>query len=165
LMWVCRPVASFFLPSSNNNVERDCTTPDKSPGSCREITDCQTLGDFWQKPITKEKRKFLEVSTCGFANDVPKICCPIDTRPRIITPTTIRPTTPTSTTTTTTRPPTTSTTTASSPSFSIPEETTPSSDPFPQSRGGGSNLRRRGFSEWGIGKCSTEFCKEAFGLK
>ena len=44
MMWVCRPVASFFLPSSNNNVERDCTTPDKSPGSCREITDCQTLG-------------------------------------------------------------------------------------------------------------------------
>merc|ERR1711978_119583 len=94
-------VFSFYLPSSNN-VKSDCTSADESPGVCTEITSCKSLGDFWEKPITKEKIKFLQLSTCGFANDVPKICCPIDTRSisrRTVKATTTITTVPTTTTT------------------------------------------------------------------
>ena len=94
------------------------------------------LGDFWEKPITKEKIKFLQLSTCGFANDVPKICCPIDTRSisvrRTIT------TTPTTTISTTT---TTQTTTTTTELFRITEETT-KHDPATSTRDLGTNLRR-----------------------
>merc|ERR1712024_127895 len=151
----------FYLPNRNKNVESDCLSQDNKPGVCTEITNCQTLGDFFEKPITKEKRNFLESFTCGFANDVPKICCPIDTRSisvrRTIT------TTPTTTISTTA---TTQTTTTTTESFRITEETT-KHDPATSTRHLGTNLRR-GFNEWGVTSnkmCSSEFCKEAFGLK
>merc|ERR1712130_148214 len=150
----------FYLPNRNKNVESDCLSQDNKPGVCTKITNCETLGDFFEKPITKEKRKFLENFTCGFANDVPKICCPIDTRSisvrRTIT------TTPTTTVRTTT---TTQTTTTTEP-FRITEETT-KHDPETSTRDLATNLRR-GFNEWGVTSnkmCSSEFCKEAFGLK
>merc|ERR1712149_69832 len=118
----------FFLPNINKNVESDCLSQDNKPGVCTKITNCQTLGDFFEKPITKEKRKFLESFTCGFANDVPKICCPIDTRSisvrRTIT------TTPTTTVPTTTTEP-----------FRITEETT-KHDPETSTRDLATNLRR-----------------------
>merc|ERR1711997_1284748 len=151
----------FYLPNMNRNVESDCLSQDNKPGVCTKITNCQTLGDFFEKPITKEKRKFLESFTCGFANDLPKICCPIDTRSisvrRTIT------TTPTTTISSTT---TTQTTTTTTQLFRITEETT-KPDPATSTRDLGTNLRR-GFNEWGVPSnkmCSSEFCKEAFGLK
>jgi len=96
------------------------------------------LGDFWEKPITKEKIKFLQLSTCGFANDVPKICCPIDTRSisrRTIKATTTITTVSTSTTSTTTTPSTTTN------RLRITEETT-RHNPHTQSSAIGNNLRR-----------------------
>merc|ERR1712130_21932 len=150
----------FYLPNRNKNVESDCLSQDNKPGVCTKITNCETLGDFFEKPITKEKRNFLESFTCGFANDVPKICCPIDTRSISVrrtittTPTTTISTTATTQTTTTTE------------SFRITEETT-KHDPATSTRNLGTNLRR-GFNEWGFTSnkmCSSEFCKEAFGLK
>merc|ERR1712115_663322 len=140
--------SSFFLPNRNKNVESDCLSQDNKPGVCTKITNCQTLGDFFEKPITKEKRNFLESFTCGFANDVPKICCPIDTRSISVRRTI------TTTPTTTTEP------------FRITEETT-KHDPETSTRDLATNLRR-GFNEWGVTSnkmCSSEFCKEAFGLK
>merc|ERR1712024_152218 len=150
----------FYLPNRNKNVESDCLSQDNKPGVCTKITNCQTLGDFFEKPITKEKRNFLETFTCGFANDFPKICCPIDTRSISVrrtittTSTTTVPTTTTTQTTTTTEP------------FRITEETT-KHDPESSTRDLGTNLRR-GFNEWGVTSnkmCTSEFCKEAFGLK
>jgi len=123
-------VTSFFLPNNNNSLDSDCLSQDNNPGVCTEITSCQSLGDFFEKPITKEKRKFLEVSTCGFANDVPKICCPIDTR-NLSNRRTIK------TATTTTTPTTTPTTT----NFRITEETT-EHNPFTQPSEIGNSLRR-----------------------
>merc|ERR1712038_1748761 len=125
----------FYLPNRNRNVESDCLSQNNKPGVCTKITNCQTLGDFFGKPITKEKRKFLESFTCGFANDVPKICCPIDTRSISVrrtittTPTTTISTTATTQTTTTTEP------------FRITEETT-KHDSETSTRDLATNLRR-----------------------
>ena len=48
-------------------------------GKCVQITECKTLADILGKPISKENISYLTKSGCGFENQIPKICCPVET--------------------------------------------------------------------------------------
>ena len=64
----------FHLPKPKTAVT--CKTAENEDGKCLEITECKSLADFLEKPMNKAKIVFLKQSTCGFQNELPKICCP-----------------------------------------------------------------------------------------
>ena len=47
-------------------------------GKCVQITECETLADILGKPMSKENISYLTKSGCGFDNQIPKICCPVE---------------------------------------------------------------------------------------
>ena len=114
---------------------------------------------YLEDVTAKEKLKFLSKYSCGFTNNVPNICCPLDSG--IVgraAETTSRPASPSSST-------------PSSSGVRLVEEVTESNFVQPSLsdndlRIGESNIRERkayqdffpGFNEWTPIKCSTEFC-------
>ena len=64
----------FHLPNAKS--VQTCTTVDNEEGQCVQITECETLRQFLDKPMNKEKINFLNQAACGFINNLPKICCP-----------------------------------------------------------------------------------------
>jgi secreted trypsin-like serine protease len=62
---------SSFLLADN------CRTPDGRSGDCKRIPDCAPLyALFERRPISSTTADFLRRSNCGFAGQVPKVCCP-----------------------------------------------------------------------------------------
>nr|UEC95038.1 spatzle processing enzyme [Tenebrio molitor] len=62
---------SSFLLADN------CRTPDGRSGDCKRIPDCPPLyALFERRPISSSTADFLRRSNCGFAGQVPKVCCP-----------------------------------------------------------------------------------------
>jgi len=122
---------------------------DNKPGHCVAISECRAVENILEQQTTKEKLKFLAKFSCGFTNNNPKICCPLD-----ITITGRNSDPP---------PPTEKVSTeffTSTPGFRLVEETTKPNKI--KSRTNDNDLRV-GFSEWGIKvKCTSEFCDEAF---
>merc|ERR1712039_208820 len=111
LLLVAHPgVLSFHLPGTSST---SCSAPGHTPGTCVQITECPSIEQFLGNQITKEKVKFFSKFSCGFTNNIPNICCPLDNN--IVAGRTA------ATTTTTTR---TTTTTATTTTFRIVEETT-----------------------------------------
>ena len=95
---------------------------------------------FLENQITKEKVKFFSKFSCGFTNNIPNICCPLDNN--IVAGRTAATTTTTPATTTTT----TTTTTATTTTFRIVEETTKPSRFRP--RNNDNDLRLGTFSKY-----------------
>merc|ERR1712223_2311929 len=141
-------VLGFHLPGTSST---SCTAPGHAPGTCVQITDCPSIEQFLENQITKEKVKFFSKFSCGFTNNIPNICCPLDNN--IVAGRTAATTTTTPATTTTT----TTTTTATTTTFRIVEETTKPSRFRPRNN---DNDLRLGFNEWRRNtKCSSEFCR------
>jgi len=70
---------SFHLPAIKEGVR--CSTFRNEEGTCLQITECETLADILGKPMSKENISYLMRSGCGFENQIPKICCPVETFP------------------------------------------------------------------------------------
>merc|ERR1711884_413961 len=141
LLLVAHPgVLGFQLPGTSST---SCSAPGRTPGTCVQITECPSIEQFLENQITKEKVKFFSKFSCGFTNNIPNICCPMDNN--IVASRTAA--------TTTTTPATTTTTTAT---FRIVEETTKPSRFRPRNN---DNDLRLGFNEWRNTKCSSEFCR------
>merc|ERR1719205_562009 len=68
---------SFHLPATKEGVR--CITIRNEEGTCVQITECNTLPDILGKPMSKENVSYLTKSGCGFDNQIPKICCPVET--------------------------------------------------------------------------------------
>merc|ERR1719150_3404415 len=125
-------VLGFHLPGSTAT---SCTAPGHTPGTCVQITECPSIEQFLENQITKEKVRFFSKFSCGFTNNIPNICCPLENN--IVVGRTA------ATTTTTT--------------FRIVEETTKPSRFRPRNN---DNDLRLGFNEWRRNtKCSSEFCR------
>merc|ERR1719166_744558 len=107
-------VLGFHLPGTSST---SCSAPGHTPGTCVQITECPSIEQFLENQTTKEKVKFFSKFSCGFTNNIPNICCPMDNN--IVAGRTAATTTTTPTTTTTTK-----TTTATTTTFRIVEETT-----------------------------------------
>merc|ERR1712186_81496 len=103
LILVAHPgVLGFHLPGSTST---SCSAPGHTPGTCVQITECPSIEQFLEDQITKENVKFFSKFSCGFTNNIPNICCPLDNNivaGRTAATTTTTPTTTTATTTTTT---------------------------------------------------------------
>eukprot|EP00092_Neocalanus_flemingeri_P006671 GFUD01007203.1.p1 GENE.GFUD01007203.1~~GFUD01007203.1.p1 ORF type:complete len:172 (-),score=48.83 GFUD01007203.1:117-632(-) len=67
-------ITCFYLP--NTKVASTCKTAENEDGKCLQITECKSLADFLEKPMSKQKIIFLKQSACGFENELPKVCCP-----------------------------------------------------------------------------------------
>merc|ERR1712241_57684 len=116
LLLVVHPgVFGFHLPGTSST---SCSAPGHTPGTCVQITECPSIEQFLENQITKEKVKFFSKFSCGFTNNIPNICCPMDNN--IVASRTAATTTTTPATTTTK----TTTTTATTTTFRIVEETT-----------------------------------------
>ena len=68
---------SFHLPATKDGIR--CMTIRNEEGKCVQITECKTLADILGKPMSKENISYLTKSGCGFDNQIPKICCPVET--------------------------------------------------------------------------------------
>merc|ERR1712186_159807 len=108
-------VLGFHLPGSTST---SCSAPSHTPGTCVQITECPSIEQFLENQITKEKVKFFSKFSCGFTNNIPNICCPLDNNIVVGRTAATTTTTPATTTTTTT------TTTTATTTFRIVEETT-----------------------------------------
>merc|ERR1711971_148281 len=76
---ICSVIAlctSFHLPATKEGVR--CSTIKNEEGTCVQITECETLADILGKPMSKENISYLTKSGCGFDNQIPKICCPVE---------------------------------------------------------------------------------------
>merc|ERR1712012_665404 len=148
LFTVAAVCQGFHLP--NLVGEEDCISINNSPGQCIQITNCQKMATMLESQNSKEKVQFLTEFSCGFTNNVPNICCPLDQtvlgRAAVTSPPSTTSSTTSSSTTTT--------------SFRLIEETTSTNKKI-RSRGSDNDLRI-GFNEWDV-KCTSEFCDEAFG--
>jgi len=141
---------SFHLPGTKTNT--GCVAMDNKAGHCVAISECRTVENILGQQTTKEKLKFLAKFSCGFTNNNPKICCPLDItltgRNSDPVPTTEKVSNEFTTPSTTTQ------------RFRLVEETTKPNKI--KSRTNDNDLRV-GFSEWGVKvKCTSEFCDEAF---
>merc|ERR1712186_135045 len=145
------PGRAFHLPedqgAAHTGTPHTCQASDNHVGLCLEITKCKSVEHILENQITKEKLKFLSKFSCGFTNNIPKICCPIEQN--VIHgrgPSPRKSTTRQTTTTTTTK------------RFRHVEETT---KPSKHTRNNiNQNDLRFGFGGWAGIKCSSEFCKE-----
>merc|ERR1711902_169052 len=70
-------VLGFHLPGTSST---SCTAPGHTPGTCVQITECPSIEQFLENQITKEKVKFFSKFSCGFTNNIPNICCPMDNK-------------------------------------------------------------------------------------
>jgi len=70
---------SFHLPATKEAVR--CKTDRHEEGTCVQITECETLADILGRPMSKENISYLTKSGCGFENQIPKICCPVEPFP------------------------------------------------------------------------------------
>ncbi|XP_076164421.1 melanization protease 1-like [Ptiloglossa arizonensis] len=54
-----------------------CTTPQRKPGQCINIHNCQRVIDILQqqRPLSKETLNYLNSLQCGFEGTNPKVCC------------------------------------------------------------------------------------------
>merc|ERR1711971_415111 len=164
MLLLVTPGLGFHLPGEGRltGTPDTCQASDNQPGQCIEITKCESLENILENQITKEKLKFLSKFSCGFTNNIPKICCPLKqndiqgrgSNPRVEKISTT-PTTPTTTTRTTTVVPSTTTTRR----FRHVEETTKPNNIHRRNRGNENDLRI-GFGGWTGIKCSSEFCRE-----
>merc|ERR1739836_305636 len=133
LLLVTHPeVLGFHLPGTSST---SCSAPGHTPGTCVQITECPSIEQFLENQITKEKVKFFSKFSCGFTNNIPNICCPMDNN--IVAGRTAA-------------------TTTTTPTFRIVEETTKPSIFRPRNN---DNDLRLGFNEWRNTKCSSEFCR------
>ena len=69
--------SGFYLPNTKEGHE--CKTAAKEKGRCVQVTNCDSLDQLFGQTMSKEKMSFLKNSGCGFDNDIPKICCPVNT--------------------------------------------------------------------------------------
>ena len=69
--------ASFHLPTAKEGVT--CKTAKNEEGKCVQITECESLANILGKPLGKENIKYFKKLGCGFDNQIPKICCPVQT--------------------------------------------------------------------------------------
>merc|ERR1711971_822898 len=152
MLLLVTPGLGFHLPGEGRltGTPDTCQASDNQPGQCIEITKCESLENILENQITKEKLKFLSKFSCGFTNNIPKICCPLkqnDIQGRGSNPRVEKiSTTPTTPTTTTRR-------------FRHVEETTKPNNIHRRNRGNENDLRI-GFGGWTGIKCSSEFCRE-----
>ncbi|XP_044265790.1 CLIP domain-containing serine protease 2-like [Tribolium madens] len=59
-----------------------CQTPNNYFGKCIPIEDCPLLNFFFENGIqtlTQNDTLYLKKSLCGFADEKPKVCCPVNT--------------------------------------------------------------------------------------
>ena len=66
----------FHLPTAKEGFK--CKIDKNYDGKCVQITECETLADILGKPMSKENISYLTKSGCGFDNQIPKICCPVE---------------------------------------------------------------------------------------
>jgi len=156
LLLLVTPGLGFHLPGderTDTGTPDTCQASDNQPGQCIEITQCEAVENILENQITKEKLKFLSKFSCGFTNNIPKICCPL--KQNVIQGRGSDPNTTTPTTTTTTSPSPSTTTQR----FRLVEETTKPNKNHQRNRVNENDLRI-GFGGWTGIKCSSEFCRE-----
>lgn len=96
------PVPPGTTVSEEDEEEGACVTPDKFPGKCVILTDCEPLLNLLKrKPLPPEIINHLRESMCGFTGKLPEVCCP-QLRKLQKPPAVVETTTTTSSTTTTT---------------------------------------------------------------
>ncbi|CAO1427631.1 unnamed protein product [Diamesa serratosioi] len=54
-----------------------CRTPYNLAGQCVAIRSCSSILNLIQGPLTSQSRYFLQLSQCGFQNNQPLVCCPL----------------------------------------------------------------------------------------
>ena len=70
-------ISGFYLPNTKEGP--GCKTAAKEEGRCVQVTNCDSLDQLFGQTMSKEKMSFLKNSGCGFDNEIPKICCPVNT--------------------------------------------------------------------------------------
>ncbi|XP_041971602.1 phenoloxidase-activating enzyme-like isoform X4 [Aricia agestis] len=60
-----------------SDAQEICKTPTKLDGRCIPIDDCKYLKPFIRK--SAEQREYLKLSTCGYIDQTPLVCCPNNT--------------------------------------------------------------------------------------
>ncbi|XP_041971601.1 phenoloxidase-activating enzyme-like isoform X3 [Aricia agestis] len=60
-----------------SDAQEICKTPTKLDGRCIPIDDCKHLKPFGMK--SAEQREYLKLSTCGYIDQTPLVCCPNNT--------------------------------------------------------------------------------------